>query len=377
MNERRYNPEQPRDDHGRFGSTGGESGGDAKSELTKFAKAAAITVAAMALKQYGWKLLPDWATKIAKKSLRSVDAQDLPAHSADRVDQLLAALSSEEIDRLVSALIDNMSEHEQQAIAAQLNIINPSRSLGGSPMSEIERRAYRSDKLAIEKQDGKAFRLAGHAAVFNVLSEDLGFREMIMPGAFAEAIKAGDARALFNHDPNFVLGRQSSKTLRLVEDARGLSFEVDMPDTQMVRDLVISPIERGDISQMSFGFRAARDGQKWEDQPDGSVKRSITRVSELFDISPVTFPAYTQTDVALRSLSAFRAEQAEQQKGKTPFQPSARAATAGADLSPASRRSPAGSFRAGFPRQPDERNRHERSSERAPREAGSHCDVDA
>src|SRR5437764_788576 len=113
---------------------------------------------------------------------------------------------------------------------------------------EIERRAFVVEGLAVETRDGKPPLIRGHAAVFNSLSEDLGgFREQIAPGAFAEAIGKDDVRALFNHDPNFVLGRSAAKTLRLAEDMRGLAIEIDAPETPTIRDLVLAPIARGDV----------------------------------------------------------------------------------------------------------------------------------
>jgi hypothetical protein len=175
-------------------------------------------------------------------------------------------------------------------------------------MQEIERRAFTAEGLHIEKREGGERRLVGHAAVFNSLSEDLGgFREQILPGAFAEAITTDDVRALFNHDPNFVLGRNRSKTLRMSEDARGLAIEIILPDTPTVNDLVVAPIERGDVSQMSFAFAAKPGGQDWAKDDEGRVIRTLKKV-RLFDVSPVTYPAYQQTDIAVRSFTAFCSE---------------------------------------------------------------------
>lgn len=174
-------------------------------------------------------------------------------------------------------------------------------------MIDLERRAFVAEKLLIETRDGGGPVLRGHAAVFNSLSEDLGgYREQIMPGAFADAIASDDVRALFNHDPNFVLGRNRSKTLILAEDARGLAIKIDLPDTQTVRDLVVAPIERGDVSQMSFGFQVRPGGQDWAKDDEGRVIRTLKKL-RLFDVSPVTFPAYPQTDIGVREMRAFLA----------------------------------------------------------------------
>ena len=158
---------------------------------------------------------------------------------------------------------------------------------------KIERRSFRLE-LRTDEDDGK---LKGHAAVFNQLSEPLwGFREKIAPGAFAETIKADDIRALFNHDSNLVLGRNTAGTLSLEEDKRGLLVEIDLPDTQFARDLR-KTIHRGDVDQMSFGFNVIDDSLETIDE---EVIRTLKTVA-LFDVSPVTFPAYPQTDVAVRS----------------------------------------------------------------------------
>jgi HK97 family phage prohead protease len=179
---------------------------------------------------------------------------------------------------------------------------------------KLERRFFPTQGLKIEKRalsgqegGGNAGLLSGHAAVFNQLSLDLGgFREKIMPGAFAASIATDDVRALFNHDPNFVLGRNKASTLRLSEDETGLAFGCDLPDTQFARDLSVS-IDRGDISQCSFGFETIDD--EWQMQ-DGETVRTLKAV-RLYDVSPVVFPAYPQTDVATRSLQEWRAKQTD------------------------------------------------------------------
>lgn len=141
-------------------------------------------------------------------------------------------------------------------------------------------------------------KIAGHAAVFEKLSNPMyGFKEKVRAGAFAETIKKDDIRALFNHDANYVLGRTKANTLSLAEDQRGLAFEVEPPDTQWARDLMVS-INRKDISTASFGFRTNVD--EWDHSDPKLSIRTLIDV-QLFDVSPVTFAAYPQTDVKLRS----------------------------------------------------------------------------
>ena len=154
-------------------------------------------------------------------------------------------------------------------------------------------------ELRVEGDD-ESKKITGHAAVFGKWSEDLGgFREKIREGAFSKTIKEADVRALFNHDPNFVLGRNKAGTLSLEEDKKGLAISIDPPDTQWARDLTTS-IERGDITQMSFGFRTVKD--QWTTPQDGKENQRELLEVELFDVSPVTFPAYPQTDVGMRSI---------------------------------------------------------------------------
>ena len=169
---------------------------------------------------------------------------------------------------------------------------------------EIERRTFELDDIEIRSEDGEKPKMKGHAAIFNKLSEDLGgFREQITPGAFARTIKSADIRALFNHDPNYVLGRNKSGTLVLEEDEKGLAIEIDPPDTSYARDLMVS-IERGDITQMSFAFMVhGKKGEEWINE-EGKASIRILKDVDLFDVSPVTYPAYPQTDVKVRSVLA-------------------------------------------------------------------------
>ncbi len=176
------------------------------------------------------------------------------------------------------------------------------------PKSPPERRIAHLANVEIRQaeddQGGLTFR--GHAAVFNQLSEDLlGFREQIAPDAFADVLD-DDVRLLINHDPWPVLARTTSGTLSLSQDDDGLLTEADLADVSGARDLQVS-LERGDVSQMSFGFLAGED--EWEESDGDLPIRTVTKIAELFDVSVVTFPAYPQTDAAMRSLEDWRRRQ--------------------------------------------------------------------
>lgn len=167
-------------------------------------------------------------------------------------------------------------------------------SAGGQ---RIERRAYSLTDITTESGDAVP-QIRGHAAVFGQLSDDLGgFREQVAAGAFHKTIAEADIRALFNHNPDYVLGRTRSGTLSLVEDTAGLAVSITPPDTTYARDLLTS-MQRGDVDQMSFGFRTVRDN--WAQDTSGQTIRTLLEV-RLYDVSLVTFPAYPQTDAAVRS----------------------------------------------------------------------------
>lgn len=165
-----------------------------------------------------------------------------------------------------------------------------------------EHRESRLGTIEIREDDGER-RISGYAAVFNRLSENLGgFREQISPGAF-DTVMRDDVRALFNHEPHLILGRTTADTLQLSLDGTGLRFRIDPPDTQYARDLVKS-IERRDITQSSFAFRVEDD--IWDEDDEGRMVRTIRQFHRLYDISPVTYPAYPDTYVATRSRDAWR-----------------------------------------------------------------------
>ena len=176
------------------------------------------------------------------------------------------------------------------------------------PKEKKEIRVLKTAELRVSRDGDELPKIEGYAAVFNKDSEDMGFIERIAPGAFKNALKTSDVRALFNHDSNIILGRKSAGTLELKEDKKGLFMSVTPPDTQLIRDMVLSPIERGDVTQQSFGFNIKAD--EWKDMDKETPIRTITEVNELFDVSPVTFPAYPDTEVALRSLDNIKKDAA-------------------------------------------------------------------
>jgi HK97 family phage prohead protease len=170
-------------------------------------------------------------------------------------------------------------------------------------VKERERRAVATTVELRKASEDAPPSISGYAAMFNEETVIAGlFREAIAPGAFAAAVKDDDVRALFNHDSNIVLGRTKSGTLTLREDDKGLFYDVNPPNTQAAND-VRELIQRGDVSGSSFGFTV--EDETWDDSEvkRGKLPLRIIRKASLFDVSPVTFPAYEATSVSARSKS--------------------------------------------------------------------------
>lgn len=150
-------------------------------------------------------------------------------------------------------------------------------------------------------------RLAGYAIVFRAMSVDLGgFREFIAPEAVDRTLQqALDVRALVDHDSGKVIGRTRSGTLALRKDTTGLYFTVEPDPSISYAGDILRAVKRGDVSGMSFGFRTIADEWNYE---EAVPIRTVTDMT-ISEISIVTFPAYPDTQVAQRSLAAFRAQQ--------------------------------------------------------------------
>lgn len=141
-------------------------------------------------------------------------------------------------------------------------------------------------------------RLIGYAAIFGSPA-DLGeFTETVRPGAFTNTLakRSGNVLALFDHERRSILGRTGAGTLKLTEDAKGLAFDLTLPDTTLGRDLAVL-VERGDVSGCSFGFTC--DSDAWE-MRGKTLHRDLVAVT-LHEITITPTPAYTDTAVAMRN----------------------------------------------------------------------------
>jgi uncharacterized protein len=185
-------------------------------------------------------------------------------------------------------------------------------------MPDIEQR--RVETIFEVKAEGegeeKKEKIIGYAAVFDdPAPETWGFIEKIAPGAFTDALKNSDTRALINHDPNLILGRKKAGTLTLKEDEKGLFYEIDPPNTSYANDLKES-MRRKDLDQSSFQFTVV--DENWNEEGDIPI-RTIIKVGELRDVSPATFPWYPTTESGLRSRrDIFEEHKKEKKESKGP-----------------------------------------------------------
>lgn len=178
--------------------------------------------------------------------------------------------------------------------------------------------------------DGEAEKVVGYAAKYNSESSPMYdhrsgemFVEVIEPGFFDNVIDDPNTRALLNHDQNFVLAR-NKKTMEIISDETGLRYEFKPPNTTTGNDLKEN-LRLGNIDQSSFAFsisdQASEEWRSVTDRKDGvTYVRTLKRggASKLYDVSPVTFPAYPDASVALRSLENFKTKNQQQTEPTKP-----------------------------------------------------------
>lgn len=165
---------------------------------------------------------------------------------------------------------------------------------------------FQARELTVEKRavEGSVGKIAGLAAVFNQRANIYGlFEETIAPGAFSATIAEDDIRALHAHDSAMVLGRNKSGSLTLREATDGLGFELDLPDTNLGRD-IYTLVSRGDISGMSIGFEVREENWTNPDPKSQVLPVRTIQRAKLWEVSTVAFPAYEGTSVGAREAEA-------------------------------------------------------------------------
>jgi len=171
-------------------------------------------------------------------------------------------------------------------------------------MSQSEIRTYGAQELRVDTSGDKP-KIRGSIA-FNTLSLPMGFftrfREKIAPTAFDATLndESREVMAYWGHDVNMPLGRRSKGTLRVWKEADAVQYEIEAPDTTWGRDAVAS-IERGDVNGTSFRFRVLPDGERWDEDADGNMIRTLTNVT-FEEVSPTAEPAYPVSSASVRSM---------------------------------------------------------------------------
>ncbi|MFW6029440.1 MAG: HK97 family phage prohead protease [Halanaerobiales bacterium] len=166
---------------------------------------------------------------------------------------------------------------------------------------EIEKRTSKKYEVRAVEEDGKKYITC--EIPYNSISEDMGFREVLKPGCFKKTIKDGyNIRALYQHNQSVILGAVKNNTLQLEDTETSLRADIKLPNTQEAND-VYNLVKDGYITNCSFGFRAIQE--EWNSTENGEIRNIVE--AQLYEISPVTFPAYemTQVSVSLRSLEKY------------------------------------------------------------------------
>lgn len=176
---------------------------------------------------------------------------------------------------------------------------------------QIEIRQNKLDCRALENEDGKKS-IEGYAILWDqesklIYERGVFFYEIIKRGSFDKALTIPElnVKLYYNHNREKIIARTKSGTLKLVSDERGLKYIVeDVGETTDAKDLY-ERIKRGDIYENSFGFMVAKDGENWSKREDGANLRTVSEASYLDHLGPVTDGAYSNTEVAVRSLKEF------------------------------------------------------------------------
>ena len=220
------------------------------------------------------------------------------------------------MDRCMSdeIMVGDFEDEKQRLAVCSIQLEENRKNIWDKKYNNImEKRIFNID-TTIEQRDVDGENrdvIVGYGSIYNSRSENLGgFYEFIEEGAFTpDLIDQSDIRALINHDPSLILARSKNGegTLKLSADETGLRYEFDLPDLSYARDLGVN-MANGNMNQSSFAFTVADD--EWSTDDEGNNIRTIKKIERLFDISVVTYPAYSQAEsdliVAQRGLATYK-----------------------------------------------------------------------
>lgn len=356
--EHRYDPDQPRDADGKFGSggggggdddSGGGAGGGGAGEESSFQRPTASVI-------NGDKPGTSSGSNISRHDRDTGTCEEANFHAEravgkarDQVDALQAQSKDNFYPSRDELAIQNAAQHLDEAEIAQDEIdlssprtteynyekfeeahagvakaakrlessTDPKIQAVGKSLTKIADNMPRgvsedddrsakwvstgveSRRLAFTRTEWRAIgdgnTITGYAAVFDSPSEPLPYIEYVRRGAFTKTLDDGaDVRLLIDHE-GVPLARTKSGTLSLAEDERGLYVEAELDPANPDAARVLSAMKRGDLSQMSFAFKAVKDSWSGDRQT-----RELKEV-RLYDVSIVTFPAYEEAVAELRS----------------------------------------------------------------------------
>lgn len=209
-----------------------------------------------------------------------------------------AVLSQRNRDNLSKAV--ELIQDVIQSASKEENSLSGVETRNGRP---VEVRALPLTEIELREEDGKGAVLKGQGIPYNKRSQPIGnFIEIIKPGAFTKSLKRGhEIKAFINHDPSMVLATTESKPpLKLSEAKDGVRYELEIPDTSYGEDLQKNVAAKR-VKGSSFAFGTVLD--RWRQDADGTNIREVLE-AELYELGPVTNPAYLETGVQMRSAEA-------------------------------------------------------------------------
>jgi HK97 family phage prohead protease len=222
------------------------------------------------------------------------------ASLVDLLTQALSIATANVINETIEEAVDQMNQSSDEMTGMNSGSTTKDGEMleeRKSAIASAERITTNAEIRAVTTDDG-SLKIAGYAAKFGVEADGLNFREMIAPGAFKRSLQSRDATYLLvNHDTNGIpLASTESGTMRLSEDNIGLRMEADLDPTNPKAQELYSALRRGDITEMSFSFTVDTSGETRE-----NGLRTLIDVNRLFEVSPVTWGAYSVTEIGTRS----------------------------------------------------------------------------
>lgn len=168
----------------------------------------------------------------------------------------------------------------------------------------MERRTNAAPETRARVVNADTRTIRGYGIVFNKESVDLRaggrvFREVIRPEA-VNGVNFSNVLSMHNHRSERLLGNTASGTMRTGVDNVGVWYEVDLPNAPTGQD-VFESVQRGDTQGSSFQFDIRGDGEKWSVR-EGKAFREVTQFNGVYEMGPVSEPAYPDTNIAARSL---------------------------------------------------------------------------